>query len=73
VIEPPQRQESIAEEKATYRVTSRCFDCTWRSTDDRDWAEDRREEVSWLRRGVLVVAIVEAWMKGMVYPKMFFY
>lgn len=60
MIEPAHRQERMAEEKATYRVTSRCFDCVWRSNAAREWEdrEDRREEVSRLRRGVRVVAIV---------------
>ena len=59
-MEPAQRQERIAEEKATYRVTSRCFNCLCCSSDDREWEELelRKDEVSRLRRGVRVLAMV---------------
>ena len=62
MIEPPQRQERIAEQKATYRVTSWLFDCDWRSRVDVEMveADDLRDEVSRLRRGVCAVAMVEA-------------
>jgi hypothetical protein len=66
VIEPAQRQERMADEKATYRVTSRCFECAFRSSVDREKLDDRRDEVSWLRRGVCAVAIVRPgeWDRG---------
>lgn len=48
-MEPAQRQDSIAEEKATYRLTFRFL---FRSSEEFEEWEEWSEDESFVRRGV---------------------